>query len=377
MRFPKIFPHHPDFFKDRKIFSAGLTFFSNLVRTRIFNVNDKRGPLFVIWVATYRCNVNCQTCNTQEMAKRYPESLSLEKAKEIAHQIGRAKTWLVGLTGGEVLLWPHLFEVIKILKQYGVVVYINTNGLILKDRVQEIIDTKVDTVSISMDSLDPKEHDENRRRPGLSEAVIKGIQLLKERRKGKKPLIKSTTVLSRKNYQQIEPLIEKLKTIVDVATVQPVITGYVNSPNNIEAQVMSNFLVDPADEGKVVENLKRLAKRYPEFGNFYTKNISTYWFHREDLFKVKCWSPFLRVQIMPNGEVLHCGANPKYGTVGDLNKMTLMEVWNGEAIKRDREEIRRHHNGCVCWCQDVSFNALLHKVPLADKLPVLNKRQEK
>lgn len=373
----KIFPHHPDFLTDPKIFDAGFTFLSNIIRTRILNINAKRGPLFVIWVGTYRCNANCQTCNTQELHGRYPENISLERAKEIAHEIGRAKTWLVGFTGGEILLWPHLFEVIKILKQYGVIVYINTNGFILKSKVQEIIDAKVDTVSVSMDSLDPKEHDENRRRPGLSEAIAAGINLLKEKRSGKKPLIKSTTVLSRKNYRNIDLLIAKLKKIVDVTTVQPVITGYVNSPNNIEENLMSDFLVTPEQETEVSEKIKNLIKLNPDLKGFYVENIPNYWFHRQELLKVKCWSPFLRLQIMPNGEVFHCGANPRYGSVGNLSTMSLMDVWNSPEIKRHREEIRNHQNKCVCWCQDVSFNALLHKAPLANKLPVLNKRSQK
>jgi len=133
------------------------------------------------------------------MNKRYPEDLSLERALEIAHEIGKAKTWVVGFTGGEVLLWPHLFAVIKVLKQYKVRVYLITNGLLLKKNAERIIETGVDTVVVSLDSLIAEEHDNNRRVDGIYNSAIEGIECLKVKRKSQKPIIKSTTVLSNRS----------------------------------------------------------------------------------------------------------------------------------------------------------------------------------
>jgi len=128
----KIFQNNFTFPINSKLLSAGVTFLSNIIRTRIFNIDDTRGPLFITWMCTYKCNANCHFCATHQLSKRYPDSLDQKQAIEIAHQIGKNKTWVVGFTGGEVLLWPHLFEVIKVLKKYNIVVYIITNGLLLK-----------------------------------------------------------------------------------------------------------------------------------------------------------------------------------------------------------------------------------------------------
>jgi len=368
-----IFPNHPNFLTDPKVLRAFFTFLSNIVRTRIFNVDAGRGPLFITWLPTCRCNANCATCSTHQLNQIYPESISLENAKEIAHQIGKAKTWAVGFSGGEPLLWPHLFEVIKVLKSYGITVYIITNGLILKDKVEQIIDAKVDTVVVSIDSLNPSEHDQNRGKPGLFKAAMEGIELLKQKRSEKKPLIKSTIVLSKKNYPQIEETVQQLNQIVDLVSIQPIISGCCTGPHNIPEEFKSEFLPSVADEASIQKKIEKLAKQYPSLNGRYFKKIPTFLFHPEKLLKIKCWSPFLRLKILPNGKVFHCVSNTRYGQVGDLKEMSLVEVWNSPAIKRHREEIRRHQNNCICWAQDTSFNAFLDGLPFINKLPNFNK----
>ena len=98
------------------IINAGLTFISSIFFTKILNSRAKRGPLFVTWLVTYDCNIACKFCATHSMKKRFPEAISLERAREIALEIVKARSFAVGFTGGEVLLWPHLFEVIKVFK---------------------------------------------------------------------------------------------------------------------------------------------------------------------------------------------------------------------------------------------------------------------
>ena len=371
----KLFSSLPFSIKDAKLFKASVTFLSNIIRTKLFNTNAKRGPLFISWLCTYQCNARCKFCSTHEMNKQFSESISREKALAIAHEIGRAKTWVVGFTGGEVLLWPHLFEVIKVLKRYGVRVYIITNGLILKNNVDNIIESGLDTVVVSIDSIDSREHDQNRGKEGIYSSIMEGIGDLKSKRKLEKPTIKSTTVISKKTYPEIEKTVDYLSGIVDVVSIQPVVTDYANGPHNISEEEKSSFFPEKSEESLVIETLRRLAKKYPSFNNFYFRNIVTYWFSPEKLLKLKCWSPFLRLLIMPHGEVSHCPANPKYSKpIGDLKTNSLMEIWNSPEMKHHREEIRKHQNNCICWSQDASFNAFLYSLPFMNKLPIFKKR---
>lgn len=368
----KLFQNNLSFSTSSKLISASFTFLSNIVRTRIFNINDTRGPLFITWLPTYRCNVNCNFCSTHELSKRYPESLSKERAIEIAHQIGKNKTWMVGFTGGEPLLWPYLFDVIKILKKYNLNVYIVTNGLLLKKFAQKIIDSGIDSVTVSIDSHNPSEHDQNRQRPGLFKAAIEGIEELKKLRT-KKPIIKSTTVFSKKTYPEIRQTIDYLSKIIDEYSIQPIVTGYANHPHQIDKNKEDSFIPKTEEEIELTKSLDELKKSYPSFNNFYLNSIPTYLFRIKKLLKIKCWSPFLRLLILPQGEATHCIAHFKYPSVGNLNKMNLLESWNSPTMKKYREEIRNHKNNCICWSRDSSFNAFLHTIPLINRLPVFKK----
>ena len=62
--------------------------------------------------------------------------------------------------------------------------------------------------------------------------------------------------------------------------------------------------------------------------------------------------------------------------LGNIKNNSLLEIWNSSEMIRQREIIRNHKNNCICWTQDTAFNAILDGVPLLDKLPVLNKKNE-
>ncbi len=370
----KIFLNSSSFSSDLNIFSVVYSVILSTIQTKIFNINATRGPFMVSWLGSYACNANCRFCNTDEMNKTQPCQISLNRAVEIAHEIGKAKTQIVGFMGGEPFVWPYLFDVIKILSEYKVKTYIITNGLLLKENVEKIIKHKVDTVVVSLDSSNPKEHDDNRQVPGIYKKALEGIEYLKNKRTGQKPVIKSTTVVSRKNIKNINNIIHHLGEIVDSTSIQPVATGYISNPHEIPSEEKESFLFSKEEKEEVEKEIEKVIKSHSEYNNFYYKNISTYWFNLEKLLKVRCWSPFFRLIITPTGKVVHCMVNPRFGSVGNITNTPLMEIWNSDIMKKQRENIRRNKNNCVCWTQDASFNAILYKIPLISKLPIFKKR---
>ncbi|MDP3791595.1 MAG: radical SAM protein [Candidatus Omnitrophota bacterium] len=369
MNFKRIFPVPVNMSLAR----AFITFVYSIVLTRVLNRPSKRGPLFVTWLVTYDCNMYCKFCSTHGLKKRFPEQVGAERAKEIARQIIDAKTYSVGFTGGEVLLWPHLFDVIKILKERNVIVYIVTNGLLLREKSDEIIKNKVDYIVVSIDSDKPDEHDSIRNSPGLYEKLENAIKYIKSKRKGRRPLIKSTTVVHKGNIHRLGSIDARLKSLADVTSFQPIVGGYIYGPHNKEAEAMEQFMFRP-DEQKNVENIfDRLTGKNSEFNNDYFRLIPRYWFNKEQLAReVRCWSPFLRLQILPNGDVFHCTANINYPSMGNINNLSIRQLWNSPEMIRQREEIRLHKNNCICWAQDTSFNILLNRVPCFKMMPSLD-----
>lgn len=357
------------------IIKGGTSFAANIIFTKVLNTKSIRGPLFISWLVTYDCNAFCKFCSTHILKKRFQTEVGLERSLEIAHEIGKAKTFAVGFTGGEVFLYPHLFEIIKVLKKYNVIVYIVTNGLMLKEKAEEIIDANVDYIVVSIDSNRAEEHNAMRNAHGLFEKIIEGIDHLKSRRKIR-PLIKSTTVVSRYNLMKLDEILKYLEAIVDISSIQPVVGGYVSGPHGKSDGSMQAFMFDCTEQKYVDEIFRRVIQNNPDFNSKYFKLIPDYWFHRDDLIKrIHCWSPFLRLQILPNGDVFHCTANANYSSVGNINKSSLLEIWNGSEMIHQREEIRLHKNNCICWTQDTAFNAFLDAVPCIKKIPILNKKR--
>ena len=138
---------------------------------------------------------------------------------------------------------------------------------------------------------------------------------------------------------------------------------------------MDTLMFRDSDETFVNENMKKLFEAFPAFNTPYFRKLSDFIFRERSLIdEIICWSPFLRMSIMPNGDVYQCNVNPEYKSVGNLNKSSFIEVWNSAEFIRQREEIRLHKNQCICWTQDTSFNALINSLPLINKMPALNKK---
>jgi MoaA/NifB/PqqE/SkfB family radical SAM enzyme len=361
----------------KRMVTGIITLMISLIYTRLLNRPSPRGPVFVTWLPTFDCNAFCRFCGTHTLHKKQPENLNLERCLEIANEIGRSKTWVVGFTGGEVLLWPHLFSVIRELKKYDIVIYIVTNGLLLKDYASEILSTKVDLVVVSIDSDSADEHDEVRQLPGLYDKALKGVKYLRKKRKNKIPLIKSTTVVSAKNLHKLKEVLRHLDNITDETSFQPVVGEYADHPHSRDDKQLEKFFFSDDLESTVKSQLDGLIADHPEYNKGYFKLIPEYWFHPEKLIeRIKCWSPFLRLQIMPGGETRQCTVRSNYGATGNLNSTSIMDAWNSEEMQRQREEIRCHRNACICWTQDTAFNATLDEFRLDKVFPVFQARRK-
>ena len=352
-------------------FAVGvLTAAANILWGRLLNRPVPRGPLFVTWQLTFNCNAYCVFCSTHKLHKQRPETLTLERALTIADEIADAGTWVVGFTGGEVLMSPLLLPVIRRLKSRGVVTYIVTNGLLLADYAQDLVESNIDYIVVSLDSDLPEEHDDGRKVKGLFEAALAGIARLNELRHRGRPLVKTTTVLSAKNIDRVEQILDFLETKADVVGLQPIVWGYKEHPHGKSRERLGKFVFADEERARVESAIARAGKRHAVLRSSYFRRVPQFWFAPETLMaEVPCWSPFLRLSITPEGHATHCST--RFGNVGDLCSNSLMEVWNSPAMLHQREIVRTGHNACICWSQDVAFNDLMTHVPLLNKLPTL------
>src|SRR5437870_5515887 len=125
-------------------------------------VGDERGtiaeqePVCLYLETTNRCNLLCTTCPRTFEALEPPADMSWELFTHIVDQFPRiARVVLHGV--GEPMMVPALPRMIRYLKGHGTYVLFNTNGTLLTRRKgQELIDSGLDELRVSLDAAEPR-----------------------------------------------------------------------------------------------------------------------------------------------------------------------------------------------------------------------------
>ncbi len=114
----------------------------------------ERPPVCLYLEVTNRCNLLCETCPRTFEALEPPMDMSMDLFRKIVDQVpGVARVVLHGV--GEPMLVKHLPDMIRYLKARGTHVLFNTNGTLLAPRKhQEIIDTGLDELRVSLDAAE-------------------------------------------------------------------------------------------------------------------------------------------------------------------------------------------------------------------------------
>lgn len=133
----------------------------------------------VLWEITSACNLKCDFCLVEKKYKTLP----LERALEIARDLIDAGAEKFLLSGGEPLLYPHIWELLTFLLDRGVLVKLLTNGTIHNHAVYDLIRNNVSMeVSLSIQTVDEALADEVFRSTGSFRKIVEAIdQLPKER----------------------------------------------------------------------------------------------------------------------------------------------------------------------------------------------------
>lgn len=177
-----------------------------------------RGIMFQI---TYNCNYNCKYCLCKKLIEPGRKEMSVEDFKRVVKQAKKLGCTGFGFEGGEPFIRRDWEEVLKALEPWKNHVFITTNSTMLtEDVIKKLVDYKVDTVNLSLDSGDPTVHD-SLRRPGSYDQVITALKLCKKH--GLKPIL--NTVLSKWNmydegFDKLMKLAEENDVFVNVLVVK-------------------------------------------------------------------------------------------------------------------------------------------------------------
>jgi pyrroloquinoline quinone biosynthesis protein E len=104
-----------------------------------------------------------------------------ETFREVVERLESLGFYNFSLTGGEPLLHPKYFDFIRFLNRKGLYTNSPTNGTLLNEKnVMKLKEVGLDSIFVSIDSLDSKIADHIRQHPGQLNKALKGLKLLKK-----------------------------------------------------------------------------------------------------------------------------------------------------------------------------------------------------
>lgn len=129
-------------------------------------------------IFTYGCNLQCGYCHNPELVTLPCKKETIINEEEVISYLRKRSGLIEGLviTGGEPTLQPDLIEFIKKVKEIGVLVKLDTNGLLTK-KIQGILEENI----VDYWAMDVKYPSQYYQEYGIDiDAVKNSIELIKK-----------------------------------------------------------------------------------------------------------------------------------------------------------------------------------------------------
>lgn len=109
-------------------------------------------------VLTRNCNLRCNFCFKKRAGYHANETIGFNELKNIVDFCSDAKMKYIFMSGGEPLLYPNLFDILRYIKgkQHPISTAIASNGVLLEDAslCKKLVDSGLDYIDISLKGMD-------------------------------------------------------------------------------------------------------------------------------------------------------------------------------------------------------------------------------
>jgi radical SAM protein with 4Fe4S-binding SPASM domain len=262
-------------------------------------------PLHIDIGITNSCNLKCTFCPRtiliEEGKWRDVKHMDMEMYKKIIDESVELGTYSINLNLlNEPLVHPKIIEMIKYAKEKGIVdVHFHTHGGLLSEKMcNELLESGLDKLLVSIDSPDKEEYEKLRVLSDF-DTVVGGLLRFKKMRDDRgllNPLIKC-------NFIQF-PGITKEKLNEDISF----------GLELGDSVGLQEYIRPTLDNGEGI--------------NFQPGYKSSF----------VCQQPFTRIAIIEDGRVSPCCTDSNLDLiVGDLNKQTLLEIWESKKMQNVRK----------------------------------------
>ena len=173
---------------------------AGMVKNLMFSNYSKPTPIVTHINITHKCNLKCKYCYGAYPNKQLNNDIPIERWLELIDELAKMGTKRINIGGGEPLVRKDIDKIIGHIRKRGILVNINTNGHLVKSRLDVI--KKVNTLCISIDG-DEKTHDVSKGK-GSYQKVIEAIKFAK----GQGVVVHTSTLLTKHNIHTLPSILE-------------------------------------------------------------------------------------------------------------------------------------------------------------------------
>lgn len=319
-------------------------------------------PFVIVWDITSRCNLKCKHCYSVA-GSPMPNELSTEEVLKVVKDLADMGLTSIAFSGGEPLLRPDFFKIVKELKDAGIFPALATNGtLITREVARKLKEAGLGFVQISLDGASSEAHDEFRGVEGAFNRTIAGIKNVVA--EGLFTEVSCTiTKFNLHGVDQIIELCEKLNVNwLMVFNFIPTGRGRFIAENDLSPMEREEFLRKLWSFTKRSSKLSILSTA-PQFSRISLQTegedayvVPTHFYNMTLPGKLKGLSEFVGgcgagrcyASIEPEGDVQPCVFLPI--TLGNVRKGPFSEIWDAHPVLldlRDRGKLKGRCGVCT------------------------------
>ena len=292
---------------------------------------------------TLRCNARCEHCGSSCGDKIQTDEISADELKKALKDIADkydASQILLNVTGGEPLVRKDLFDIMRYATSLGFRWGMTSNGMLINDDIiNKMIETNMETISISLDGL-KETHESFRRVPNSFDRIIANVKKLQQVPSIK--IVQITTVANKKNLHELEDVYNLMKELNVISwrviNVDPI--GRAKNNNDIlldkdDYKYLFNFIKEKREE-----NLMNV-----EYGCSHYLGVDLEKELRDTYFI--CTAGLYVASILSNGDIFICPdvERRKEFIHGNIKTDNFVDVWENK-FKIFRTENRTKCSKC-------------------------------